>query len=69
MTPTTARKLQTMPECWACSVRAAKPSYIRSLGWAVRTTIIDGVVERETYCPACFAQWGWPMPMERREKV
>ncbi|VTS00531.1 unnamed protein product [Tuwongella immobilis] len=46
-------------QCWACDALA--PPY-RSADWArwhVRET--SGYPRLlEIYCPACFAEWGWP---------
>ena len=53
--------------CWCCGVDAPRPSHVSAVGWAVRTVMLSGGNARETYCPQCFAEWGWPETQENDE--
>lgn len=47
--------------CWACNRPGLNAKSLRKRGWRVRLTEVSGSVwVREMYCPACFAEWGWP---------
>lgn len=48
------------PECWACGVRCPRRTHVRKIGWMQRAFRVVNGYERETYCPDCFAEWGWP---------
>ena len=52
---------QTVPECWGCGVLAPSATWVVKHGWASRP-VTSGIDRSkfETYCPACFAEWGWP---------
>ena len=50
-------------ECWGCGVKPGRATWLEKIGWASRpataASIFDGT-KKETYCPDCFAEWGWP---------
>lgn len=51
-----------VPVCWGCGRQADRRQGLARDGWRVRLTrVLAGQrKERECYCPACFAAWGWP---------
>jgi hypothetical protein len=52
------RKPKPRPECWACGAVCPKDNNIASVGWVARLYTVRGLTE--TYCKACFEEWGWP---------
>lgn len=48
------------PHCWACGTRCPRRTWLDRVGWVQRPVRLAGGTFRETYCPACFARWGWP---------
>lgn len=54
------------PVCWACGIPAPKQNHLVTEGWHSRWERIEGQPMKETYCPDCFAEWGWPVPIEKR---
>lgn len=50
-------------ECWACGRVCPRRYQINRAGWVWRVIPdLGGTDQRETYCPECFAKWGWPSP-------
>lgn len=45
-------------ECFACGDVCPRATHIGKVGWVSRKFGTQGLLE--TYCPACFAKWGWP---------
>lgn len=53
------------PLCDACGMQApCGNAGLRNTRWMVRRVWPKN---RETYCPECFAQWGWPEPQTEGE--
>lgn len=51
------------PVCMACGKVCEVYTWATKYGWAVREMKLQGdsaISIDEVYCPACFAQWGWP---------
>lgn len=49
------------PECFCCGAFCPKANHIEAVGWVSRKHASDNTTE--TYCPTCFAKYGWPAPM------
>lgn len=50
----------TTIECMACGKSAPNNLVGRDAGWAVRRLVTPGFgAISETYCPECYARWGW----------
>jgi hypothetical protein len=51
-------------ECWACGVVGPYPApgWAEKSGWATRKILLpcSCLPVSESYCPECFAEWGWP---------
>ncbi|VTS08513.1 hypothetical protein [Tuwongella immobilis] len=46
-------------KCWCCGIPAPGTASRERRDWHARE-FMKGICEREIYCPACFAEWGWP---------
>lgn len=50
-----------LTRCWCCGTTPPKRSHVAKYGWAARWLVLYATIQaRETYCPDCFARFGWP---------